>query len=489
MPPRAISLLRATRTLLAAAAAPAVVGLSTVAAQQPGATAARELALVDSVFTAFADATAPGCALAVVRDGRFAFSRGYGSANLDYGIPIDGRSVFYLASVSKQFTAAAIALAAADGRLSLDDDVRVHMPELPDYGTPITVRQLVHHTSGLRDYLTLISLSGRRADDHWTDAALLELIARQRATNFPPGSEYLYSNTGYVLLAAIAGRATGSTLRRYVDERIFRPLGMRDSHFHDDAGQVVPRRVIGYARGAGGAFRMNHWFAFDKVGDGGMYSSVEDLARWEQNFYSGAVGGPRFLEQIHQRGMLTGGDTIPYAFGLTHGTHRGLSTVSHGGSLAGFRTAVLRFPEQRFSSIVLCNSPAANAAQLAHQVAAVFLGSQMSAPAAPPMAAAANTPTTQAAGAPAAQPAGLSASDLARYTGRFHSDELDALYTLEPGAGVLVLRRGADTRVELRPSASGEFSGGFLLLRFDDEAAAFVIDAGRVRGIRFQRMD
>jgi CubicO group peptidase (beta-lactamase class C family) len=481
MPPRVISLLRPASALLVAAAASAG-GVSGAAAQQPG---AAELARVDSVFAAFADPAAPGCALAVVRDGRFAFSRGYGSANLDYGIPIDGRSVFYLASVSKQFTAAAVALAAAEGRLSLDDDIRVHMPELPDYGTPITVRQLVHHTSGLRDYLTLISLSGRRADDHWTDAALLELIARQRATNFTPGSEYLYSNTGYVLLAAITGRATGSTLRRYADERIFRPLGMRDTHFHDDAGQVVPRRVIGYARRPDGTFRLNHWFAFDKVGDGGLYATAEDLARWEQNFYSGAVGGAPFLAQIEQRGALTGGDSIAYAFGLTHGSHRGLRTVSHGGSLAGFRTNVLRFPEQRFSAIVLCNTSAANAGQLAQQVAAVFLESQMRTPVA---AGAVGAAAAQAAAnAPAAQP--IAAADLARYAGRFHSDELDAVYTLEPGADVLVLRRGADTRIELRPAASGEFRGGSLVLRFDDDGAGFVIDAGRVRGIRFQRMD
>jgi CubicO group peptidase (beta-lactamase class C family) len=463
----------------------------------PGSGAARQgadaLSRVDSVFVAVADPAGPGCALAVVQDGRFAFSRGYGTANLDYGVPIDGRSVFYLASVSKQFTAAAVALAAAEEHLSLDDDVRRWLPEVPDYGTPITIRHLVHHTSGLRDYLTLIALAGRRADDHWTDAALAELIVRQQSTNFPPGTEFLYSNTGYVMLADVVGRATGSSLRQYADSRIFQPLGMASTHFHDDAGRVVPRRVIGYGRGADGEFRLNHWFAFDKVGDGGLYASAEDLARWEENFFSGRVGGATFLARIHQRGILSSGDSIPYAFGLTHGTYRGLPTVGHGGSLAGFRTMVLRFPEQRFSSIVLCNTPSANPTLLAQRTAEIFLDGAMAPPATPQ----GQPATAQTAAAPAlpAAAAAAMASGLGRYTGRFHSEELDAVYTLVEEGGTLVVRRGADTRIPLRATEADVFAAATgLVLRFEGGAAApggaasFTIDAGRVRGIRFLRI-
>jgi len=488
MSPHHISLLRPTHALLAAAAILTTSAQLSPVAAQPLATepTAAESARLDSIFSDFSDPAAPGCALAVVRDGRFAFSRGYGSANLDYGVPIDGRSVFYLASVSKQFTAAAVALAAAEGRISLDDDIRLYIPELPDYGTSITVRQLVHHTSGLRDYLTLISLSGRRGDDHWTDAALLELIARQRGTNFPPGSEYLYSNTGYVLLAEIIGRATDSSLRRYADERIFQPLGMRDTHFHDDAGEIVPRRVIGYARDEDGGFRLNHWFAFDKVGDGGLYSTAEDLARWEENFFSGRVGGAPFLEQMQQRGVLANGDTLQYAFGLMHDTHRGLPTVGHGGGLAGFRTMTLRFPEERFSVVVLCNTPEANSVQLAQRVASVLLGERMSAPVTDEV----EEPPLDAPDAPDAEDAQLPASDFRRHAGRFYSEELDAVYELEPGHDVLFLRLGAEAEIELRPGGPGEFLGGpGAVLRFDADAAGFVLDAGRVRGIRFVRLD
>jgi CubicO group peptidase (beta-lactamase class C family) len=422
--------------------------------------------------------------VAVVHDGRFFFSRGYGSANLDYGVPIDGRSVFYLASVSKQFTAAAVALAAAEDRLAIDGEVQRWIPELPEYGTPITVRQLVHHTSGLRDYLTLIPLSGRRADDHWTDAALLDLIARQRATNFTPGAEFLYSNTGYVLLAEIVGRATNSSLRRYADARIFRPLGMHDTHFHDDAGAVVPRRVIGYDRNADGSFRLNHWFAFNKVGDGGLYSSAEDLAHWEENFHEGGLGGAPFLAQMHQRGVLTSGDTVPYAFGLTHGSYRGLRTVSHGGGLAGFRTMILRFPDQRFSSIVLCNTSVANAGLLAQRTSEVFLGAAMSAPVVSSPASAAAAPQRAGSGGTLA----AEEYDIAHCAGQFHSDELDPTYTLLVENGALVLRLGPVSRIELQAAAPFVFAAATgLVLRFDADASTFTIDAGRVRGIQFKR--
>jgi CubicO group peptidase (beta-lactamase class C family) len=444
---------------------------------------------VDSIFAAFADPAAPGCATAVVLDGRFALARGYGSSNLDYGIPLDGRSVFYLASVSKQFTAAAVALAAAEGHLSLDDDVRRFVPELPDYGAAITVRHLVHHTSGLRDYLTLIPLAGRRADDHWSDAALLELITRQRALNFRPGSEYLYSNTGYVLLAEIVRRATGLSLRDYTDARFFRPLGMHATHFHDDAGAVVPRRVIGYSRTADGAHRINHWFAFDKVGDGGLYSSVEDLARWEESFHAGTPGGAPLLEQLLQRGVLTGGDTIAYAFGLNLGRFRGLPTVEHGGSLAGFRTVTLRIPSQRFSAVVLCNTPAANPSQLARRLAELYLNDVLEpAPAAGAAAAAAAAARPPVAAPDRDEPPAADAAALAVFAGSYHSDELDAGYTIRLVGHRLLLRRGqADT--VLSATSTSTFAAGGLVLRFADDARSFTLDAGRVRGIVFHRTD
>ena len=441
-------------------------------------------ARVDSIFASYSATGAPGCAVGAIQDGKLVHGRGYGIANLDYDIPIDTRSVFYMASVSKQFTAFAVLLAAQDGKLSLDDDVRKYIPELPDYGTLVTIRHLIHHTSGVRDYLTLIPLAGRHADDAWSDAALLGLIARQKALNFPPGSEYLYSNTGYVLLAEIVKRATGQSLREYADARIFKPLGMSDTHFHDDAGVVVPRRVIGYVRGPDG-WRVNHWFSFDKVGDGGLYSTIEDLAKWDANFYAGRVGGAALQRQVLQRGVLTKGDTIPYAFGLTLATYRGLRVVEHGGSLTGFRTGLMRFPDQRFTAVVLCNSPAANTGQLARRVADVYLGDRMTALAAnpgsggpPPGASTRRVP--------------VNATDGRPFVGTYRSEELDATWELAVADTQLVVRQLAGPSVVMRTAPGDVLNVGNATLRFARDASGrvtgFQLDAGRVRGIRFDRV-
>ena len=456
----------------------AVAGASSPA----GAQDARS-ARVDSAFAPFTTPGSPGCAVGAVQDGRLVHARGYGSANLDYNIPLDARSVFYLASVSKQFTAFAIALAAQEEKLSLDDDVRKHIPELPDYGTPITIRHLIHHTSGVRDYLALITLSGRHSDDRWTDAALLGLITRQKALNFAPGSEYLYSNTGYVLLAEVIERATGQPLSAYADEKIFKPLGMADTHFHDDATVIVPRRVIGYVNAPEG-WRMLHWFSFDKVGDGGLYSTIEDLAKWDANFYSGRVGGDAVRRQVLQRGVLTSGDTINYAFGLNVGSTGGLPIISHTGSLTGFRTVMMRFPDQRFTIIILCNTPSANIPALTGAIADIFVGDRMTT----------RSGSGRAGGldhSPVPPPI-LTAAEGAEFAGSYRSEELDAVYVLAADSGQLVMRRG-DMTMPLRRPPGDVLTTGNQTLRFTRDASrritGFALDAGRVRGITFERLN
>jgi CubicO group peptidase (beta-lactamase class C family) len=390
--------------------------------------------------------------------------------------------VFYLASVSKQVTAFSVALAAQEGKLSLDDDVRKYIPELPDYGTRVTIRQLIHHTSGVRDYLTLIPLAGRHADDQLTDAALLALITRQKALNFTPGDEYLYSNTGYVLLAEIVKRATGQTLAAYADAKIFQPLGMNDTHFHDDASVIVPRRVIGYARTPAG-WRLNHWFSFDKVGDGGLYSTIEDLAKWDANFYSGQVGGSTLRAQILQRGVLSKGDKTSYAFGLTITSYRGLPVVEHGGSLTGFRTGLTRFPDQRFTAIVLCNLPTAIVGLLTRRIAEVYLGDRMTVASGPGRTGGPPQPTSS--------PALLTAAEGSEYVGSYRSEELDVVYVLAADSGQLVLQNGV-LRAATSRSAPDVLSAAAVVLRFTRDPAGrisgFSLDAGRVRGIRFDRV-
>ena len=330
---------------------------------------------VDALFADVNSTASPGCALGVIRDGALVYARGYGMADLGEGIALSPSSTFYIASTSKQFTAASILLLAADGKLSLDDDVRKYIPELPDYGTPITIRNLVNHTSGIRDYLGLLGLGAGRAENVMSDDDIIALIARQKALNFKPGSEYSYSNSGYFLLGQIVKRVTGTSLRAYAESRIFRPLGMIHTHFHDDRLQTIHRRAIGYDQTRSG-FAIDYYANFQGVGDGGLWTTVEDLALWDRNFYSHTVGGPALLQQQLTRGRLTNGDTLPYASGLFIGKYRGLPTVSHGGAFMGYRTELLRFPEQRFSVICLCNLSRMNPSALAKKVADVYLASE-----------------------------------------------------------------------------------------------------------------
>lgn len=438
---------------------------------------------VDRIFAPYAAPGSPGCAVGVVRDGRLVLARGYGTADLARGTAITSRTSFYIASTSKQFTAASIALLERQGKLSLDDDVRKYVPELPDYGARVTLRHLLHHTSGLRDYLVLLSLAGRPLDRPWTDADILELLGRQRALNFEPGSEFLYSNSGYLLLATVVRRVSGQSLREFARDQLFVPLGMRVSHFHDEPGHEMRGAALGYAPRPGGGYRAASLPRFALVGDGGIYTTVEDLARWDANFYHNRVGGAALQQALHSSTALAAGDTLSYALGLTLGSYRGLRTVGHAGSFQGFRAELLRFPDARFSSIVLCNVATADPTALARQVADAYLADRL----------AAAPPPEQT--APAARPAPrtLMAPQLAEdYVGRFASDELQARYTISLGQHELRLRRGALGEVSLRLGLRDTLRvDGGLTLRFQRDphgaVTGFTLDAGRVRGIRFVR--
>lgn len=326
---------------------------------------------VDRLFSPWDRPDSPGCALAVIQDGRIIHKRGYGMANLEHKIPITPRSLFYIGSVSKQFVAFSIALLATRGKLSLDDDIRKYIPEMSDYRYPITIRHLIHHTSGLRDYLTLEDIAGIPFGTYH-EKDVIELIARQKELNFQPGEKYLYSNSGYLLLAVIIQRASGKTLREFAEENIFGPLGMKSSRFHDDYRELIENRASGYYPAGKGKF-WNFISTFDCVGSGGLYTCVEDLYLWDQNFYHHRVGGQEVIDLVHTRGILNSGRTIDYAFGLRLGEYKGLKTVSHSGALGGYRAALLRFPEQRFSVICLSNLSTFNPMAMARKVADIYL--------------------------------------------------------------------------------------------------------------------
>lgn len=450
---------------------------------------------VDAVFAAWDARDRPGCAVGVMRKGRLVLARGYGVANLDWGVPITPSTVFYAGSVSKQFTAAAVALLHLDGRLSLDDDVRMYLPELPEYDPPVTVRQLVHHTSGVRDIYGLLGLAGLRVADAHTDEEYLDLLARQRELNFAPGTEYLYSNGGYYLLTRIVERVSGTSLAEFSRERIFEPLGMESTHFHDDAGRIVPRRAISYGGNPEAGFRQTYLGNFDKVGAGGLYTTVEDLAKWDRNFRTGEVGGEPFLELMHSRGVLADGDSLSYAMGLVFGEHRGVPTVGHGGSFMGFRADYVRFPGPGLSVAALCNLAGISPGSLTREVAELYLTDHL-ADAAPDEESAEEEGEPDGEDEAEPEPAAAGSPDdlrpLTAFPGAYRSPELEVTYEVYLEDGVLHLRRPGGPDRELRREEGDRFRAGSWAVEFFGgelgEPEGFRVDIGRVRNQRFDRL-
>ena len=321
----------------------------------------------------------PGCAVGAAINGTTVFSAGYGVADLEHAVPITADTIFEPGSVSKQFTAAAVLLLAQQGRISLDDPVRKYIPEVPDYGTPITIRHLIHHTSGLRDWGGVAAIGGwprgtvaRNHDD------VLDIVSRQHALNYAPGAEYSYTNTGYNLAAILVGRVTGKSFAEFTREAIFQPLGMSSSSWRDDFRRIVPKRAIAYSPD-GTSFALN--MPFENVhGNGGMLTTVGDLLRWNTNFTDAGVGGRALVDSQLRKGVLNDGRTIDYAGGLVVGNWRGVREISHSGATAGYGGWLARYPDQGLSVAILCNVSSANPTQLGRDVAALYLGSALTEP-------------------------------------------------------------------------------------------------------------
>ncbi|HZX09867.1 MAG TPA: serine hydrolase domain-containing protein [Acidobacteriota bacterium] len=334
-------------------------------------TAAEKTDWVDEIFAKWDSTSSPGAALAVIKDGQIIYERGYGMANLEHNIPITPTTVFRIGSTSKQFTATCIAILSLQGKISLDDDIRKYIPEMPRYEKTITIRNLVHHTSGIRDYCSLLSFAGYVSYlDHPTIEETIEIIASQKNLNFLPGEKYLYSNSGYFLLGIILKRVSGQTLNQFAQEHIFKPLGMKNTHFHSDLTRIVKNRADGYSPTKNG-FRIN-MSTFDQVGDGGLYTTVQDLYLWDQAFYNHKLGKD-LMDLVQTVGKLKNGKKLDYAFGLGISEYRGLKTVSHGGGWVGFRAGFTRFPEQEFSVVCLANMSSINPSSLCQKVADIYL--------------------------------------------------------------------------------------------------------------------
>jgi CubicO group peptidase (beta-lactamase class C family) len=445
----------------------------------------------DEVFVDLSKPGSPGCALAAARGGKIIYEKGYGLANIEENVPITPQTVFDIGSTSKQFTSASILLLEKQGKLSVQDDIRKYLPELPDYGHQITILHLLNHTSGLRDYLTLFDLAGVNTDSVTTDDDALAIISRQTALNFAPGSDWLYSNSGFFLLSVIVKRVSGKSLREFAAENIFEPLQMRHTVFRNEHTQLVPNRGLAYDPKEGG-YALNVSY-FEQTGDGAVHTSVEDLLKWDENFYSGQVGGPAFLEEIQEPGKLNSGKTLDYAKGLFVGRYRGLRFVDHGGSWGGYRAQLLRFPEQHFSVACLCNLANADPEKRAHQVADIFLAAEMKEPKPPA--------ETDGKGREKKETIPLSAEQLNAYRGDFKSEEFLVTYTIGVEDAKLVLQNiqngdgflHASQRLALRPVGQNTFviDDQGLEFIFDHNAngnfSGFQLNAGRTKGLSFHR--
>jgi CubicO group peptidase (beta-lactamase class C family) len=476
----------------------AVCALVLVTCSVPPASRAQDkmTAAVDEVFADFTKAGSPGCAVAVYRNGRVSYSRGYGLANIEEDVPITSESVFDIGSTSKQFTAASILLLEKQGKLSVNDDVRKYIPELLDYGPKITILHLLNHTSGLRDYLTLMDLAGINTDSVTTDEDALQIITRQKALNFAPGSDWLYSNTGFFLLSIIVKRVSGKTLREFAAENIFTPLGMSHTQYRDDHTALIPDRAMAYdPKEKKDGFKLDVSY-FEQTGDGAVHTSVEDMIKWDENFYSGQVGGRDFLAEIQEPGKLNSGKVLDYAKGLRIADYRGLYTVSHGGSWGGYRAELLRFQEQHFSVACLCNRGDANPTRRAHQVADIYLGSMMKPK---EEKKAAERETAEKKEIP------LSAEQLRAYTGDYWSGELGVTYRLGIVDGKLkvtdMVNGGGFLEASTLPAGGFAATGPdeFSLTKMGitihfvrdatGPATGFKLDAGRTLGMIFTRRD
>jgi CubicO group peptidase (beta-lactamase class C family) len=410
--------------------------------------AARDLTpLVKRVFVRWDSTTGPGCAVGVDRAGQPRYSRAFGEADLEYDIPNKPTTIFEAGSISKQFTAAATVLLALDGKLNLEDDVRKYVPELPQYERPITIRHLLNHTSGLRDWGEIAGLAGwpRETRVH-THEHVLDILERQRALNYPPGDKWSYTNSGYNLLAIIVSRVSGQPFATFSRERLFKPLGLTSTQWRDDFRRVVKGRAQAYSRENGGQWELE--MPFENVhGNGGLLTTVSDLLTWTAMLERPTPQWKPLVDSMHVRGRLTNGDTVEYALGLFISDYRGVHRVEHSGATAGYRAELLRFPGKGLAVAVLCNAANANPVLYASQLVDSLL------PGLGPVAARPERPRPDSA---TWKP---NASDLAAYAGTYYSPDVETTLEVSVTNGALTLFRRPAERFTLRPTSTDSFTG------------------------------
>ncbi|HEX6215108.1 MAG TPA: serine hydrolase domain-containing protein [Vicinamibacterales bacterium] len=450
-----------------------------VAAPAAGQSAASEKA-VDAIFSRWTTST-PGCAVGVAVRGKPVLMKAYGMADLEHNVPNTPDTIFESGSVAKQFTAMAIMLLVQDGRLSLDDQVRKHIPELPDYGVPLTIRHMLTHTSGLRDWGSIASIAGApRTTREYTHAHVLDIVSRQKSLNFPPGAQWSYSNTGFNLAAIIVDRVSGMSFAEFSKRRIFQPLGMTSTHWRDDHRRIVKGRAIAYSTASGG-YEIE--MPFENVhGNGGLLTTVGDLLKWNDNFVTPVVGDVATVAQMATAGKYNDGRNLDYGLGLYVRPLDGVKNVYHSGSTAGYRAHLNRFPESQTSVAVLCNASDGEATRAANDVSRLYLGK----------ARAGGTiggGTAGATGAPKPDP--VPPPSLSDFAGDYWSDEAETKLTALIERNRLALRRRPGMLIELDFVGKDTFRGQIGTVTFHRSATGAVealsIKQDRVWDLRFAR--
>lgn len=433
---------------------------------------------VDELFSQWDKPDSPGAAVVIVQNSKIIYKKNYGMADLEHNIPINEFTVFCVGSVSKQFTGFAIAQLEEEGKLSLDDDIRKYIPELPDFGKTIQIRHLIHHTSGLREQFHLLTMAGVSLADTITMEQILKLVKRQKKLNFKPGDQVMYSNTGYSLLAEIVQRITGKSFREYMEETIFKPLGMTNSHFHDESHEIIKNKANPYMLAENDVLMralLNH----EIVGNTGLFTSAGDLAKWIMNFMQPKIGGPNLLIKMTRTFVLNNGEKSDYGFGIGVTQHWGLRVLLHSGHDSGYRCYLSYFPEQTFGIAVLTNFYSLNPSAVGRKIEKIFLAELLP----PTETEKPKRESTPGRTTPNSQPVfSLTEQQLKEYTGKFYSEELDTTYHVIIRNGKLFLTHIRNDDVLLTPAGKDIFSGSAWWLK----SVFFTRDkSGRISGYKF----
>lgn len=476
--PHAGSMSMLARWFVLAASAAFAVGAA--ANDDIPATGTNEVAL-KQVFTGFVKPGEPGCSVGVARNGALVHSSAYGLADIAARKPLTADSVFNIASISKEFTAFSMLLLDQRKELSIDDPLIKYIPELAASAGGVTVRHLLHHIGGLRDYEGLLLLKGRRYKDGATQFESIELLGRQSGADFPPGTKYEYSNTGYLLLATVVERVSRRSMKQFAAENIFGPLGMKHTTIVDRYPAGLPQLARGYAP-SGSGFDVEE-SAWEQVGDGQVHTTVADLLLWAENFQTGRVGGKSLVQRMTRVGVLNSGAKLNYAAGLDIGEYNGLPTVGHGGSWAGYRSDLLMFPRQHFAVSVLCNRTDAEPDRLSAAVAEIYLAEEMR------RTGKKSTPREEEPSSPPV--ARWQPSRLSNYEGVYWSDEAEARCVLVQRDGSLYVE-GCMPGYKLQPADDQEFysTEASARLRFQSQAgrpSGFTLHASGLNGLAFTR--